>query len=204
MLRNPSQFEYVVARAFAQQPLWPGRYGKVSYLAKPFFKPLPGLVCGVLLLSCFFFRRQHHSWIASNGIRFSITDLSPATARSLPTVFQDREGISLYDAQYSTGVKGPIPQDTIDDVVTSLLKFKVACTDFGVPATNIRVLATEATRTAENSEDYRRQIKEATGWDVDLLPKEIEGRVGALGVASSFASVDGLVMDLGGMLSCCS
>lgn len=68
-----------------------------------------------------------------------------------------------------------------------------------MPETNIRVLATEATRTAENSEDYRRQIRDATGWEVDLLPKEIEGRVGAMGVASSFESVEGLVMDLGGM-----
>ncbi|KEF54382.1 retrograde regulation protein 2 [Exophiala aquamarina CBS 119918] len=136
--------------------------------------------------------------MGSNGIRFSITDLSPATARSLPTVYQDREGISLYDAQYSTGVKGPIPQETVNAVLTSLSKFQITCADFGVPATNIRVLATEATRTAENSEDYRRQIKQVTGWDVDLLPKEVEGRIGALGVASSFASVDGLVMDLGG------
>ncbi|OAG44702.1 hypothetical protein AYO21_01192 [Fonsecaea monophora] len=136
--------------------------------------------------------------VDSNGIRFSITDLSPSTARSLPTVFQDREGISLFDAQYSTGVKGPIPQDTIDEVLSSLTKFKSACADFGVPETNIRVLATEATRNAENSADFRRQIKEATGWEVDMLPKEAEGRIGAMGVASSFASVEGLVMDLGG------
>ena len=124
--------------------------------------------------------------------------MSPATARSLPTIYQDREGISLFDAQYSTGVKGPIPQETIDEVLASLNKFKTACADFGVPATNVRVLATEATRTAENSVDYRRQIKEATGWDVDMLPKEAEGRIGAMGVASSFPSVEGLVMDLGG------
>ena len=45
---------------------------------------------------------------------------------------------------------------------------------------------------------YREQIKEATGWEVDLLSKEDEGRIGAMGVASSFDSVDGLVMDLGG------
>ncbi|KAI1609911.1 retrograde regulation protein 2 [Exophiala viscosa] len=136
--------------------------------------------------------------MGSNGIRFSITDLSPATARSLPTVYQEREGISLFDAQYSTGVKGTIPQDTIDDVVSSLMRFETACADFGVPQTNIRVLATEATRTAENSEDFRKQIKDATGWEVNMLPKEAEGRVGAMGVASSFVSVDGLVMDLGG------
>lgn len=31
-----------------------------------------------------------------------------------------------------------------------------------------------------------------------MLKKEEEGRVGAMGVASSFERVDGLVMDLGG------
>ena len=134
----------------------------------------------------------------SNGIRFSITDLSPSTARYLPTIYTDREGISLYDAQYSTGVKGPIPQEVIEDVIRSLLKFKTVCADFGVPETNIRILATEATRSAVNSEGFRRQIKDATSWEVDMLPKEAEGRVGAMGVASSFREVEGLVMDLGG------
>ncbi|EXJ93183.1 retrograde regulation protein 2 [Capronia epimyces CBS 606.96] len=136
--------------------------------------------------------------MGSNGIRFSVTDLSPPTARCLPTLYQDREGISLFDAQYSTGVKGPIPQETIDEVLSSLLKFKTVCADFGVPETNIRILATEATRTAANSEDFRQQIRHATGWEVNMLPKEAEGRIGAMGVASSFASVEGLVMDLGG------
>lgn len=31
-----------------------------------------------------------------------------------------------------------------------------------------------------------------------MLTKEMEGRIGALGVASSFHEVEGLVMDLGG------
>jgi retrograde regulation protein 2 len=34
-----------------------------------------------------------------------------------------------------------------------------------------------------------------------MLSKEDEGRIGAMGVASSFDSVDGLVMDLGGRQS---
>lgn len=67
-----------------------------------------------------------------------------------------------------------------------------------MPPENIYVLATEATRTAPNSVEFRGRIKESTGWDVSLLSKEDEGRIGALGVASSFASVEGLVMDLGG------
>jgi retrograde regulation protein 2 len=134
---------------------------------------------------------------ASNGIRFSISDLTPP-ARALPTVFQDRAAISLYDAQYQSGDKGPISQEVIDNVLAALARFKVACVDFGVPNDKIRVLATEATRTATNSVDFRQQIKKATGWEVDMLPKEVEGRIGALGVASSFSNVEGLVMDLGG------
>lgn len=135
--------------------------------------------------------------LISNGIRFSISDLTPP-ARALPTVFQDRAAISLYDAQYQSGDKGPIPQDVIDNVLAALARFKVACADFGVAKDKIRILATEATRTAVNSVDFRQQIKDATGWDVDMLPKEMEGRIGALGVASSFSDVEGLVMDLGG------
>jgi retrograde regulation protein 2 len=51
---------------------------------------------------------------------------------------------------------------------------------------------------AINSTEYRAKIKEATGWDVNMLPKEEEGRTGAYGVASSFDTVRGIMMDLGG------
>jgi len=91
----------------------------------------------------------------------------------------------------------PIPEATIQQVIKSLLRFKTTCKDFNVRK-NIRVVATEATRTAANSEDFRKQIKEATNWAVELLPKEMEGRIGAYGVASSYDKVKGLVMDLGG------
>ncbi|KAB8234964.1 major facilitator superfamily domain-containing protein [Aspergillus alliaceus] len=133
-----------------------------------------------------------------NGIRFSITDTSPPTARTMPTIYQDRAAISLYDAQFSSGSRGPIPQVIINQVVDRLVRFQVTCEDFGVPAANINVLATEATRTAPNSEELRNRIKERTGWEVLLLSKEDEGRIGALGIASSASSVAGLAMDLGG------
>jgi len=64
--------------------------------------------------------------------------------------------------------------------------------------TQIRVLATEATREASNSVEFRDAITRATGWVVEMLAKEEEGRIGALGVASSCTRLDGLVMDLGG------
>lgn len=140
------------------------------------------------LIACFY----------SNGIRFSISDLSPPTTRILPTIYQDRLGVSLYDAQYSTGIKGPIPEDIVQEVVAGLLRFKSTCQDFGVLQHRVRVVATEATREAINSADFIRQINEVTGWPVEMLAKEEEGRIGAMGVASSFSTLKGLVMDLGG------
>lgn len=139
--------------------------------------------------------------MGSNGIRFSITNLQPPTARIMPTLYQHRAGISLYDAQYSaSGERQPIDDETIKQVVTAFKQFKRTCQDFKVPddPAHVTVLVTEATRTAMNSEDFRRQIKDAVGWDVTMLSKEEEGRIGALGIASSLPNVDGLVMDLGG------
>ncbi|KAF2197980.1 Rft-1-domain-containing protein [Delitschia confertaspora ATCC 74209] len=137
--------------------------------------------------------------MGSNGIRFSITDLSPPTQRLLPVIFHDRAAISLYDAQFdASGNRIPIPKSTIHQVVQALLRFKSTCKDFHVPDHQIRILATEATRTALNSETFRSAIQVSVGWHVDLLSKEEEGRLGAYGIASSYAEVKGLVMDLGG------
>jgi retrograde regulation protein 2 len=83
-------------------------------------------------------------------------------------------------------------------VVNALLRFKFTCLDFSVPEDQIRVVATEATRKAINSDEFRQEIEQKTGWKVELLPKEDEGRIGAHGVASSYDQVKGLIMDLGG------
>ncbi|CAD0055613.1 unnamed protein product [Aureobasidium pullulans] len=118
--------------------------------------------------------------MGSNGIRFSITDLSPPTTRILPTLYTSRAGISLYDAQYSTsGDRIAIPEKTIAKVIDKLTHFKRTCADFRVPESNITILATEATRTAVNSAEFRSAIKSATDWEVQLLAKEDEGRVAA-------------------------
>ncbi|EME81502.1 uncharacterized protein MYCFIDRAFT_140225 [Pseudocercospora fijiensis CIRAD86] len=136
--------------------------------------------------------------MGSNGIRFSISSLQPPTERIMPTLYQHRVGISLYDAQYQGNARVPIDDKTIAAVIAAFKQFRRTCNDFGVHDRYITVLATEATRTAINSEDFRKQIKTHLDWDVSMLPKEEEGRVGAMGVASSLPALGGLVMDLGG------
>ena len=124
--------------------------------------------------------------------------MSPPSSRTMPTIYQDRSGISLYDAQFSTRTKVPIPFLVIQEVLAALIRFKSTCTDFGVLDSNIRVVATEATRNAINRDDLLGAIEQKTGWTVQLLAKEEEGRLGAMGIASSVDDLKGICMDMGG------
>ena len=116
----------------------------------------------------------------------------------MPVIFQDRCAISLYDAQHASGVTAPIPSAVIEETVAALLRFKWTCKDYDVPDGNVRVVATEATRNAINRDALIHQIEDKTGWMLQLLTKEEEGRLGALGIASSVAYLDGICMDMGG------
>ncbi|KAF7128568.1 hypothetical protein CNMCM5793_003356 [Aspergillus hiratsukae] len=147
-------------------------------------------------------RRHLHAVVelGSNGIRCSVSDLSHPTARILPTVYKRRVDISLYDAQFDhdTGCQIPIPHHVIKSVVGAIVRFQITCAQIGVPPENIRIVATEATRTALNAEEFVDAIRQATNVSVETLPKEYEGTIGAWGIASSFSDIEGLAMDLGG------
>lgn len=138
--------------------------------------------------------------IGSNGIRFSISSKAAHHARIMPCVFKDRVGVSLFEVQYAANSleKAPIPSETIKDICAAMKRFKLICEDFGVPESGVRVVATEATREALNSEAFIQAIYDSTGWGVELLTKEGEGKIGAFGVISSFNNVSGLYMDMGG------
>ena len=134
-----------------------------------------------------------------NEIQFSITDLSPATQRNLPAVYLDRAAISLFDAQFDNdGNAVPISESIIDQVIKALLRFKLTCADFGVSEERVRLYAREATRRAENWEGFQGKLRDATGWTIRLLSIHVEGLIGVMGVASSYETVKGIMMDLEG------
>lgn len=66
----------------------------------------------------------------------------------MPPIWAERAGISLYDAQNPKDSKNkvPIPDDTIEEVVQCMVRFKIVCKEYGVPDENIQAVATEATR----------------------------------------------------------
>ncbi|AOA63667.1 Transcriptional activators [Komagataella phaffii CBS 7435] len=142
--------------------------------------------------------------IGSNGIRFSVSSTASHHARIMPCVFKDRLGISLFDAQLDKGsassisTRKPIPQEAITEICLAMKRFQLICEDFGVSNDNVKIVATEATREAPNSKEFRDAIAKTTGWEVELLSKEDEGRCGAFGVASSFHNISGIFMDVGG------
>ena len=138
---------------------------------------------------------------ASNGIRFSISDLSEPQSRLLPCIYRERAGISLYDALHESDTdSNPLyfSSKTISTVSETLARFRYICDQYGVPAQQISVFATEATRTARNKDDLQAAIENATGLVVEILSPAMESLFGAMGARSGFHHVDGLFMDLGG------
>ncbi|KAI0172035.1 Ppx/GppA phosphatase [Hypoxylon sp. FL1284] len=138
--------------------------------------------------------------MGSNGIRFSISDLSPPKTRLLRCLYRERAAISLYDALNASSSTGPLvfPPDVVIRVSRTLARFKSIADDYGVPAEHISVLATEAMRKAENAASMLDAIHEASGLGVHVLAPEVEALFGAMGARSGFTSVDGLFLDLGG------
>ncbi|KAG0257096.1 hypothetical protein BG011_004177 [Mortierella polycephala] len=90
----------------------------------------------------------------------------------------------------------PISEKIIREVVKTFERWQALCQQARVQT--VRVIATEATRTAPNSEEFQARIKAATGWTVELLSKAQESNIGAMGVMASYHTVQGLFMDLGG------
>ncbi|KAF9959434.1 hypothetical protein BGZ65_000403 [Modicella reniformis] len=151
--------------------------------------------------------------MGSNGIRFGIIS---SLDRHLPVLFEERASISLFAAQFSdeneealqqddssqgdaskkTSERQPISEEIIVQVENTFKRWKELCDLAKVK--QVRVIATEATRTAPNSEEFQKRIYVATGWKVDLLSKAEEANIGAMGVMASYHTVKGLFMDLGG------
>ncbi|KAH8814854.1 putative retrograde regulation protein 2 [Xylogone sp. PMI_703] len=139
--------------------------------------------------------------MGSNGIRFSISDLSPPHSRLLKCIHRERAAISLYDALHESGPDSKpfyFSDSTITRVAHTLSRFKSTCDAYSIPPANIAVFATEAMRTAKNRDAMLQAIYAHSGLKVDILAPEMESMFGALGARSGFDHVEGLFMDLGG------
>ncbi|KAK9325630.1 Ppx/GppA phosphatase family-domain-containing protein [Lipomyces orientalis] len=141
--------------------------------------------------------------IGSNGVRFSVSDLSDSLAsRNLPIKFQDRAPISLYDALKSSRESSSdrrISANVLDRLRIAITRFDRVCKALKVPDENVSVFGTAASRSAANWEDMVAMITRInSNWTVNRLSPYMEAKYGAMGIASSYYEINGLVMDLGG------
>ncbi|KAK9237615.1 Ppx/GppA phosphatase family-domain-containing protein, partial [Lipomyces kononenkoae] len=137
--------------------------------------------------------------IGSNAVRFCVSDLSDSlVSRNLPIVFQDRAKISLYDA-LTVSTDRRISDDVLNRLRIAISRFDKVCKALNVADENVSVFGTEASRSATNSDDILSMIRNINSrWTLNLLSQRMEAMYGAMGIASSFYEIKGLVMDLGG------
>ncbi|KAK0748104.1 Ppx/GppA phosphatase family-domain-containing protein [Apiosordaria backusii] len=144
--------------------------------------------------------------MGSNGIRFSVSDLSRPRARLLKCLYRERAAISLFDALNGPSASAhgdhPLvfPDETIKQVSQTLARFRSIAVDiYDVPPSQLIVFATEAMRRAENAASMLEAIHaEAPDLSVHILAPQVETLFGAVGARSSFVDVKGLILDLGG------
>ncbi|KAK4170270.1 putative retrograde regulation protein [Cladorrhinum sp. PSN259] len=157
--------------------------------------------------------------MGSNGIRFSVSDLSPPRTRLLKCLYRERASISLFDALHKSSSSASssetllFPEETITQVSQALARFwSIAVGDYGVPPGQVVIFATEAMRRAENASVMLEAIRTQTGdsagqwwrlWNrqslaLHVLSPPVETLFGAVGARSSFVDVKGLFLDLGG------
>ncbi|KAI1369511.1 Ppx/GppA phosphatase [Xylaria arbuscula] len=136
----------------------------------------------------------------SNGIRFSISDLSPPCPRLLKSLYRERAAISLFDAlnESPSATSPEFSPEVITHVSRTLARFKSIANDFDVPPEHISVFATEAMRKASNAASMLDAIFSESGLSVHVLAPEVETLFGAMGARSGFSAVNGLFLDLGG------
>ncbi|KAK5657060.1 hypothetical protein OQA88_3587 [Cercophora sp. LCS_1] len=143
--------------------------------------------------------------MGSNGIRFSISDLSPPRTRLFKCLYRERAAISLFDAlnkpKRDQGTPAlTFPADTIALVAQTLARFwSIAVTDYRVPPNQVTVFATEAMRRAQNAASMLEAIRaQAPDLVVYVLAPQVETLFGSVGARSGFVDVKGLFLDLGG------
>lgn len=130
--------------------------------------------------------------IGSNSVRLKIARLK---GRRLHAIHEDRAVTRLGDMVFRTGYLSP---DSMSDTIKMLRRFHRAIQHYG--ADQVRVVATSAMRDARNSQAFLEWVRSATGWKVEIISGQEEGRLIHLGLVSNMRLSHSrvLMLDLGG------
>lgn len=129
--------------------------------------------------------------IGSNSIRLVVYESE--SGGSYRVLTESREAARLSALVTADGI---MPSPAIHSVVPVLRQFTEICEAYG--ATQIRAVATAAIRNASNSDQIIEILNRETGLEIELLPGEMEGHYGFIGVVNKIDIAEGFIIDIGG------
>jgi exopolyphosphatase/guanosine-5'-triphosphate,3'-diphosphate pyrophosphatase len=128
--------------------------------------------------------------IGSNSVRLVIYE---RLSRAPTMLFNEKMLAGLGKGLASTG---RMKTESVDQALAAIRRFKMLADQSGSVA--IYILATAASRDAENGKDFLKNVEKICGAKVCLLSGPEEARLSALGVMSGINKAHGIVGDLGG------
>ena len=128
----------------------------------------------------------------TNSIRLLVTDISDVSQRDL---HREMRIVRLGQGVDRTGRLAP---EAIERTRVALVDYAATCKELGVE--QIRMVATSASRDAENSEDFRRVVVDILGAEPEVVSGDEEAALSFNGATRTLDEQDGpfLVMDIGG------
>ncbi|GGE81122.1 exopolyphosphatase [Stappia taiwanensis] len=128
--------------------------------------------------------------IGSNSIRLVVYERQART----PTVLFNEK--VLAGLGRGLAASGRLSDTAVEMAHKALVRFRRLCDQLGVD--NLNILATAATRDAENGAEFIDGVQEICRTPVRLLSGRDEARLAALGIVCGMWRPDGIVGDLGG------
>lgn len=128
--------------------------------------------------------------IGSNSIRLVVYERH---ARTPTVLFNEKVLAGLGRGLAATG---RLAEKSVEAAQKALSRFRRLCDQIGVP--DLHILATAATRDAENGQEFIAAVETICRTPVRLLSGRDEARLAALGIVSGMWRPDGIVGDLGG------
>lgn len=103
--------------------------------------------------------------IGSTGLRMSVAEKTPGgSIRILDFLYQS---VSLGKDTFSTGI---LSRTSIHECIKTLKSFRHVCRDYGITdRKNLRVVATNAVREAQNSDAFIDRVELATGFHIECI-----------------------------------
>lgn len=128
----------------------------------------------------------------TNSIRLLVTDIDGSTQADL-----HRE-MRIVRLGQGVDTSGRLAPEALDRARTALIAYSETCERFGVA--RIRMIATSATRDAQNREDFRSMVRDTLGVEPEVVSGDEEAALSFAGATRGLDPAHGpfLVMDIGG------